>query len=123
MEVERAAEAFRTRGSIAVDAPNREASAWILTRLCYPVGYTLDLVPNLGAGHGSNLMRQSVGVSTDCPVLPKRLDGGPGRDILYGNEGRDFLATRDNHRGNDIARGGPGDDDCETDRGDVRSSC
>ena len=52
-----------------------------------------------------------------------RLLGGPGRDTLRGQGGRDFLDTRDNRTGNDAAYGGPGDDDCDTDRGDARASC
>ncbi len=52
-----------------------------------------------------------------------RLRGGPGSDVLSGQDGRDHLNTRDNRGGNDVANGGPGEDSCDTDRGDTRSSC
>jgi Ca2+-binding RTX toxin-like protein len=52
-----------------------------------------------------------------------RLFGGPGNDVLSGQDGRDYLNTRDNVRGNDIANGGAGADTCDTDRGDLGTSC
>ena len=67
------------------------------------------------AGAGNDILRGGDG--------DDRLVGGAGRDGLSGQEGSDFLDTRDNRRGNDVANGGPGADDCETDRGDARSSC
>ena len=44
-----------------------------------------------------------------------RLNGGPGRDVHEGGGGRDYLHVRDNVRGNDVVRGGPGVDRCMTD--------
>jgi RTX calcium-binding nonapeptide repeat (4 copies)/Dolichyl-phosphate-mannose-protein mannosyltransferase len=50
------------------------------------------------------------------------LRGGPGADVHAGQEGRDFIDARDGDD-EDVANGGPGDDFCETDRGDARNSC
>ena len=69
----------------------------------------------LFGGDGNDRLRGSEG--------DDRLRGGSGRDVLLGQAGRDFLDTRDDRRANDVARGGPGVDDCETDPGDARSSC
>ena len=69
----------------------------------------------LSGGDGAD---QVIGGSED-----DHLRGGPGRDVLSGQDGRDYLNTRDDRGGNDVANGGAGEDSCETDRGDARSSC
>jgi len=51
------------------------------------------------------------------------MDGGSGKDKLYGEEDRDALHTRDGTSGNDLANGGAGGDVCTTDRGGRRVSC
>jgi Ca2+-binding RTX toxin-like protein len=44
-----------------------------------------------------------------------RLDGGIGRDVLHGGPGVDYLLSRDYVRGNDVVKGGAGNDRCMTD--------
>lgn len=51
-----------------------------------------------------------------------RLIGGSGRDRMFGGSGRDRLNGRDGQPG-DLLNGGPGDDSCAGDRGDILRSC
>ena len=69
----------------------------------------------LEGGDGNDVLYGEVG--------DDRLVAGEGADHLRGQDGRDSLDTRDGRRGNDTANGGPGSDACETDQGDVLSSC
>jgi hypothetical protein len=51
------------------------------------------------------------------------LVAGGGRDTLKGGSGRDKLFAIDQHKGNDVIYGGPGDDQCFIDRRDQVHGC
>ena len=46
-----------------------------------------------------------------------------GPDLLFGGDGNDHLNVKDGIGGNDRAYGGPGDDTCLADPGDLKVSC
>jgi Ca2+-binding RTX toxin-like protein len=52
-----------------------------------------------------------------------RVLGGQGDDDLFGDNGDDFLKTRDHVSGNDSADGGANTDACRIDAGDQAVSC
>ena len=52
-----------------------------------------------------------------------RVYGGQGDDTASGENGNDWVKTRDNVSGNDTADGGNNTDTCIIDAGDTTTSC
>ncbi|MDP9243400.1 MAG: hypothetical protein M3O84_09550 [Actinomycetota bacterium] len=49
--------------------------------------------------------------------------GGQGADTIIGENGNDFLKSRDNVSGNDSVDGGANTDTCVIDAGDANTNC
>lgn len=70
---------------------------------------------NLKGDDGNDELRGAGGEDT--------LRGAAGKDDLFGGDDGDQLHTRDGVKGNDLAKGGSGPDDCVADKGDRTVSC